>query len=60
LETDLDAIRAIRERKVAELLDSGVDPLYAVELKSFDPQSRVSKDYKLGASHVVKASVAKK
>ncbi len=59
LETDLEAIREIRDRKVKELVAVGVDPLYVVELKSFDPQSRVSKDYKLGASHVSKAAPPK-
>ena len=59
LEGDLEAVRSIRERKVAELLSAGVDPLYTVELKSFDPQTRVSQDYKLGASHVKSQPSAK-
>lgn len=48
LGADLDEIRRIRDEKVTELLDAGVDPLYVVELKKYDPQTRINDDFKMG------------
>lgn len=48
-EAYLERVRRIRERKVQELIDAGVDPKYTVQLAKHDPMKNIMKDYKLGA-----------
>lgn len=48
LEDGLEEVRRIREQKMKELTDAGVDPLYTVELAKFDPAKAISMDYRRG------------
>lgn len=45
---EVEAIRKIRDRKVEELLKTGVPERYTVELQKFDPEDALKKDYRLG------------
>lgn len=47
-EADLERLRRIRNRKVQELLDQGVDERYTVQLQGYKPENVLLKDYKLG------------
>ena len=52
LESEMATINAVRDRKLGEMKEAGVDPLYLVDLSKYDPTVRISQDYKLGASKV--------
>lgn len=47
-DANLDKLRRIRDRKVQELLDQGVDERYTVQLAGYKPEDIILKDYKLG------------
>jgi len=47
-EADLERLRRIRDRKVQELLDEGVNERYTVQLAGYKPEDIILKDYKLG------------
>lgn len=53
-EAELDRLRAVRERKISELVESGVASRYTVQLARFDPRAVLNQDYKLGPPRVVK------
>jgi len=42
--TDLERLRAVRERKRQELVAAGVDPRYTVELARYDPEKNIRRD----------------
>lgn len=46
----LARLQAMRDAKIAELLEMGVDPKYTVELARYDPAYAIKADYKLGAT----------
>ena len=47
-EADLERLRRIRDRKVNELLEQGVEERYTVQLAGYKPENVLLKDYKLG------------
>ncbi len=44
----IQRVRAIRDKKVAQLQEMGVNPKYTSQLKRVDPMTALLKDYKMG------------
>lgn len=55
-EANLERLRKIREQKVQELLQLGVEPAYTVQLQKYDPMAAITRDYTRGVPAGVRNS----
>jgi len=57
-DAEMEALRQVRDRKVRELREAGVEGKYTVQLRGFDPRAAVDKDFKLGPPRARKSDGA--